>query len=96
MDKISKTSFGFSESPNGGYIVRYTTPKKNDYWIAEVDDISLISKVFLAKEPNQFDLQSLRWHMRRHGKHYDHKGRPIKPKKCSKFRNINIKNWEFI
>lgn len=72
------TCFSFTKIGNGCYKVRYTTPVRDDYYEALIDDMTLIDSTKNAYWAKSKDIELLRYHVKQKGKHFSKTGTPIR------------------
>lgn len=71
------SAFIFKQTGYGRYKVTYTTPIRNDYWVATIDDMTLIDATKNAEYARGSDIKRLRDTVKRKGSHYSKCGKPI-------------------
>lgn len=71
------SNFGFSKVSSGCYRVTYTTPKRGDYWVAKINDMSLIDATKNAEWAKAADIAHLRDVVKSNGVHYSQFGEEI-------------------
>lgn len=68
------TGFDFERKGSGCYRVTYTTPNRGDYWVATVNDMTIIDATLNAEWAKKADIQHLRSVVKRLGTHYSSNG----------------------
>jgi len=68
------SGFSFTIAGSGCYKVRYTTPFRGDYWVAFINDMTLIDATKNAEHAKIKDIKALRYHVKRLGVHYSSNG----------------------
>ena len=71
------SGFSFTKTGSGCYRVTYTTPNRGDYWVATINDMTLIDATKNAEWANAHDIQHLRDVVKRSGSHYSVSGEKI-------------------
>lgn len=69
--------FSFRFAGYGHYRVTYTTPIRGDYWIATINDMSLIDATKNAESVKAVDIRHLRDAVKYKGVHYSSNGKQI-------------------
>ena len=64
----------FKQMGSGCYRVTYTTPKKGDYYVADITDMTIIDATLHARYATWFDIEHLKRIVRRNGIHYSPEG----------------------
>lgn len=77
MTHLDYSNFEFERAGYGAYRVKYTTPRRGDYWVARVEYMPVIDDTKNADEPTQAAWQRLRSHVQCHGSHYSKSGERI-------------------
>lgn len=70
-------NFSFIKVSSGCYKVTYTTDSRGDYWIAYINDMTLIDATKNAEWAKVKDIEILRDAVKRCGKHYNSYGEVI-------------------
>lgn len=71
------SGFSFHKVSSGCYKVFYTTPKRGDYWIAEVNDMTLIDATLNTHWARKRDIERLRDYVKKNGYHFSIYGQRI-------------------
>ena len=71
------SNFTFERKGSGCYRVTYTTPQRGDYWVAHVNDMTIIDATLNAEWAKVADIKHLRYIVKRDGTHYSSNGRKI-------------------
>ena len=72
------SGFQFQKNGSGCYKVTYTTPKRGDYWVANINDMWLIDITLHAECARRADVRHLREIVKRKGEHFSWDGRKLK------------------
>ena len=70
-------NFGFRKTGSGCYQVTYTTDLRGDYWVATVNDMTLIDATKNAEWARLRDIEWLRHIVITNGTHYNRYGERI-------------------
>lgn len=68
------SGFEFQFKSSGCYRVTYTTPNRGDYWVALVNDMTIIDATLNAEWAKVADIKHLRYIVKRDGTHYSSNG----------------------
>lgn len=71
------SAFTFKQTGHGHYKVIYTTPIRRDYWVATIDDMTLIDATKNAEYPKAVSIMALRSAIKCKGTHYSKRGKRI-------------------
>lgn len=71
------SSFIFNRVSNGAYNVTYTTPNRGDYWVARIEDMTIIDATKNADWAKCEDIMKLRSEVKRRGAHFSKNGERI-------------------
>lgn len=66
--------FSFKKIGSGIYRVTYTTPKRGDYYICNISDMTLIDSTLHADNPKVKDIKHLKHYVISTGAHYNSYG----------------------
>lgn len=70
-------NFSFTKVSSGCYKVTYITDNRGDFWIAYINDMTLIDATKNAEWAKAKDIEILRDEVKRCGKHYNSHGQVI-------------------
>lgn len=68
------SNFTFERKGSGCYRVHYFTPQRGDYWVALVNDMTIIDATLNAEWAKVADIKHLRDVVKRDGTHYSSDG----------------------
>lgn len=71
------SAFTFKQAGYGHYKVIYTTPIRRDYWVATIDDVTLIDATKNIEYPKAVSITALRSVAKYKGAHYSKRGKRI-------------------
>jgi hypothetical protein len=71
------SAFTFKQVGHGHYKVTYTTPIRGDYWIATINDMTLIDATKNVEYARGSDIKRLMDVVKQKGSHYSKSGKPI-------------------
>lgn len=69
------SGFSFQFAGNGHYRVSYTTPQRGDYWVAVINDMTIIDATKNAEWAKRRDIEHLRDLVKFKGIHYSNTGK---------------------
>ena len=71
------SGFQFRLVGSGHYEVTYTNPRRGDYYVAVITDMTLIDATYNAVWAKAKDIQHLRYVVKRNGTHYNKYGKKL-------------------
>lgn len=74
------SGFEFWPTGSGSYKVTYVTPNRGDYWVATINDMTLIDATKNAEWAKLEDIRNLRYVVKSLGIHYSAMGEEIQSK----------------
>ncbi len=86
--------FNFELVSSGCYKVTYTTPKRGDYYVAMINDMSLTDRTYRAEWAKAKDIEWLRRKVIERGSHYGKNGNRLENKRFSRIHVLDESAYE--